>query len=108
MSNGRAQDVITTQEGRTQDADGRNWMRHREGTQAYAIDAMILQGDHTIEDIAQSLIEKNLCPGRQVPQVRGRVKMHIEHLQDGLTYFKPWQVPHRLRVRERKGKLSFE
>jgi len=106
MSNGKLEDLEHTREGRTQSVFGKSWLRHKEGTQAYMIDYMLLEGQYTLDDIAQILIDNNLCPERQLGQVKARVKMHIEHLQDGHNC---GQLPHGLRVSERaNGELYFD
>ena len=106
MSNGRLEDLEHTLEGRTQTVFGKSWLRHREGTQAYMIDYMLLEGHYTLDDIAQVLIDNNLAPERQLAQVKARVKMHLEHLQEGHNY---GQLSHGLRVLERaNGELYFD
>lgn len=102
MSNGRKEDWSNTKEQlRKPDPikDGKTWLRHKEGSKAGTIDVMILEGRHTISDIADELYR--VCPNKRslATQIQ-LVKGHIEHLQSGAGWGDAsGREPHDLRIR---------
>ena len=102
MSDGIGEDLRNTLTGKTEGVDNKSWLRHNEGTQAYMVDYMLLEGRHTLDSIAQTLMKNNLHRG-PLSRARERVKLHIRHLQNGHD-----QIPHRLRIKEQEdGTLRF-
>jgi len=102
MTNGLKEDWFNTKEQLKNPnpiKGGKTWLRHKEGAKAGTIDVMILEGRHTISDIADELYRS--CPDKRslATQVQF-VKGHIEHLQSG----EGWgdadgREPHYLKIR---------
>lgn len=77
------------------DSKNRTWLRH-DSNKSGKIDLMVLEGIHTIAEIAQKT-------GREVKDVR----THLEHLQNGNWRDKAptdTKEPHRLKISPCDGK----
>jgi hypothetical protein len=109
MSAGRPEDcentrMVVAHQIPAQQQAGENWLRHGEGTEAFIIDAMILEGSHTIRAIAEAIAPLSENNADNIPALIGRVRSHIRHLRNSPNGS---MAPHRLNVQEEDGVLSF-
>lgn len=87
--------------------EGKNWLRHGEHTQAALIDLMILEGKHSIKDIAVEL-NKKFKKTATINACIQRAKDHMEHLQQGSSRDKiSGRKGHQLKLEEVSGKWRF-
>jgi len=89
--------------------DGKTWLRHREHSQAGAIDQMLLEGTFSLEEMAVALNRLPYEIERSIGHRIKRIKDHIDHLQEGDPRG-GWHGmdPHRLRLKEVGGKWRFD
>ena len=80
-----------------------NWLRHSPGSQAAAIDQMILEGKYTIQDMADILDEEFGVINRKI-RIK-RIENHFGHLQD---LYNGSMKPHRLRLKNLDGIWKFD
>lgn len=109
MSTGLPQDTANTvaqMQNPTPPANGTNWLRHGEGTQAALIDEMLLGEGHTLGEISVALHEafQGDHPDRQPEDWIPRVQSHLSHLTNGDPTY---QEPHHLSVVEIAGRWRF-
>lgn len=75
----------------------KSWLRHSAWSQAALIDWMILEGKHSILQIADSLIDRQVGSARKKEHKVLRVKGHIRHLQNDTQNNS--QYPHCLQIK---------
>jgi hypothetical protein len=88
-------------------ANGKNWLRHREASQAALIDDMLLEGKYSLGEMASEL---NRRFGQRPASKRNqRIMDHIRHLRT--SYDEPdypeGQKGHGLQVEEIAGARQF-
>jgi hypothetical protein len=106
MTSGQGNDWEETQKQIANPApiiNGKTWLRHRVDSQAGLIDQMLLEGAYSVEDIAREL-NRRFTP-RSLAARMQRVRNHIGHLQGGNA---AGVKPHKLRLKEVKGKWRFD
>jgi hypothetical protein len=73
---------------------GRNWLRHGQGTQAAHIDQLLLEGNHTIPEMA-AIVD---CTAK-------RIHDHLDHLRE---FWNGTMEPHHLSlVEDSQGRWRF-
>lgn len=111
MSSGQGNDLEETKKQLTNPTpiiNGKTWLRHDEFSQAGVIDQMLLEGLHSVEDIARQL-NVRFKPLRPLAARMRRVRDHIEHLQDGDSRnISTNMKPHKLRLKEVDGNWRFD
>jgi hypothetical protein len=107
MSRGHQGDPALTQQVFAQPTPlvgGKNWLRH--SGEAQAIDAMLLDGKYTIEEMADMIRHLSDKNSGNLPKLIQRVKQHLAHLQE------TWNgemEPHHLKLRkDEEGRWSFD
>ena len=109
MSNGNEDDwgnTITQIKNPDPIKNGRTWLRHREDTEAAAIDQMILQGTYTIDEMINELTPRK---AKTRDHWRRRIEGHIEHLQGGDSWGGArGQIPHKLKIASVAGRYRFD
>ena len=79
--------------------NGKTWLRQKERSKAATIDVMILEGIHTVEEIAKALYL--MCPNKKPLETQiSLVEGHIENLQNGESWGGSVStIPHGLKIK---------
>lgn len=111
MSSGQSNERGETQKQRGQTEPShaaRNWLRHHNSSQAALIDRMLLEGGHSLDDIADALAKAFDCHREHAEWV-GRVRSHCAHLTGECTRPDARGVrPHGLRLTTVNGRMRFD